>query len=57
MILEMNAVDMSELVSVTLFGSPPCSARSVANRATVAASRLSVVNSTRLASLSATMLT
>ena len=53
----MNAVDMSELVSVTLFGSPPCSARSVANRATVAASRLSVVNSTRLASLSATMLT
>ncbi|MGH3613149.1 MAG: hypothetical protein ACRDRK_11270, partial [Pseudonocardia sp.] len=40
MIPEMNAVDMSELVSVMLVGSPPCSARSVATRATVAASRV-----------------
>jgi hypothetical protein len=53
----MNAVLMSELVSVTVFGSPPWAARSVAKRATVAASRPSVANSTRLRIMSAKMLT
>ena len=57
LIPEMNAVLMSELVSVTVFGSPPWAARSVAKRATVAASRPSVANSTRLRIMSAKMLT
>ena len=54
---EMNAALMSELVSVIFVGSPPCSARSVAKRATVSALRPSVANSTRPSSMSAKMLT
>ena len=53
----MNAVLMSELVSATRSGSPPCSTRSVAKRATVSAERPSVAKTTRRASRSATMLT
>ena len=53
----MNAVLMSELVSVMCFGSPPWAVRSTAKRATVSALRPSVANSTRPASRSAKMLT
>ncbi len=53
----MNAVLMSELVSVIFVGSPPCWARSVAKRATVSALRPSVANNARPSSMSAKMLT
>jgi hypothetical protein len=45
----MNAVLMSELVAVTLSGSPPWAARSAAKRPTVSAERPSVANTTRRA--------
>ena len=48
---------MSELVSVTLRGSPPWTVRSAAKRATVSELRPSVANSTRLRIMSAKMLT
>ncbi|HEY6422308.1 MAG TPA: hypothetical protein VIY28_03480 [Pseudonocardiaceae bacterium] len=57
LIPEMNAVLMSELVSVMLPGSPPWPARSTAKRATVSALRPSVAKITRRASRSAKMLT
>ena len=53
----MNAVLMSELVSVIFFGSPSCSARSAAKRATVSALRPSVANNARPSCMSAKMLT
>jgi hypothetical protein len=52
----MNAVLISELVSVTFSGSPPWAAKSAAKRATVSAERSSVAKITRRASRSAKML-